>query len=56
MDPRPSNSDYKEILKTILGVLLYSYYTTIAGWGVLLRDTSSRGDGCGGGETLRAKP
>ena len=37
MDPHPvvvairNNRDY-------FRVLLYSYYTTIAGWGVLLRD------------------
>ena len=36
MDPPPSNSDYN---KDYIRVLLYSYYTTITGWGVLLSNT-----------------
>ena len=37
MYPPPSNSDYKGIIGTILGSSCFLYYTTITGWGVLLR-------------------
>ena len=39
MEPPPSNSDYKDN-KDYVRVLLYSYHTTITGWGVLPRDSS----------------
>ena len=35
MDPPPSNSDYRDT-RDYIRVLVYSYYTTITGWGVLL--------------------
>ena len=35
--PPPSNSDYIMDNKDCIRVLLYSYYATITGWGVLLK-------------------